>query len=141
MSNLDPRIPRAVGGYLAAVVVLVVAAQLGVVPGAFERPSAEGPHVYRVVMTGCVLVLAVTLGALSAWIGRVSAAWHLGFGALVLGGMATGALLAFAPMILYPADQYPVTFGWLMLGAPTGFLTWLAGTVVARSGPPSAVAA
>jgi hypothetical protein len=83
-------------------------------------------------MLGVVLVAAISLGALTAWVGQVLGAWHLGLATLVVGGMVTGAMLAFAPSILFPADQYPVSFMWVNWGAPVGFATWLACTAAIR---------
>ena len=64
--------------------------------------------------------------------------WHLGLAALIVGGMVTGTILAFAPSILYPNDQYPVTFSWVMAGAPVGFASWLACSVALRAARPTA---
>ncbi len=136
MGNLDSRVTRAAAIYVGVVVLVVVAAQIGVFPGSLDLPM-EGTgafaHPYRLAMVGIVLLLAVSLGALAAWGGEVLGGWHLGLAALIVGGMATGTILAFAPSILYPNDQYPVTFSWVMLGAPVGFISWLACTVALRA--------
>ena len=50
----------------------------------------------------------------------------LGLGVLVIGGIVTGVILGFAPFILYPNDQYPVSFMWTLGGGPIGFVAWLA---------------
>ena len=89
-------------------------------------------------MRGAVVLLAVVLGALTAWVGEALGGWHLGLAALIVGGMVTGTILAFAPSILYSNDQYPVTFSWVMAGAPIGFTTWLACTVALRAARPAA---
>jgi len=141
MGNLDSRLVRAAAIYVGVVVLVVIAAQLGVFPGGFE-PPADGnsafDHPYRIAMVGIVLLLAVSLGTLTAWSGEVLGGWHLGLAALIVGGMATGTILAFAPSILYPDDQYPVTFSWVMLGAPVGFASWLACTMALRAAKPAA---
>ena len=139
MGNLDPRVTRATVAYLGAVLLVVVAAQLGLFPGSLERPDGGGvfAHPYRAAMVGAVVLIAISLGALTAWAGRILGAWHLGLVALVVGGMVTGTVLAFAPAILYPGDQYPVTFTWVTLGAPVGFATWLACTTAFRTAQPA----
>ncbi|HJO04370.1 MAG TPA: hypothetical protein QGG47_10385 [Acidobacteriota bacterium] len=81
-------------------------------------------------MAVVVLTLAIGLGGLCAWIGSSAHSWVIGLAALLLGGVVTGALLGLAPWILYPDDRYPVAFMWLLAGAPIGFLSWLAGSVL-----------
>lgn len=141
MGNLDPRLIRAAAIYVGVVVLVVIAAQLGVFPGSLDRPMETNgafSHPYRLAIVGVVLLLAVGLGALTAWVGQVLGGWHLGLAALIVGGMVTGTILAFAPSILYPNDQYPVTFSWVMAGAPVGFASWLACTVALRAARPTA---
>jgi len=136
MGNLDSRVTRAAAIYLGAVVLVVIAAQLGVFPGSLDVPvetNGAFSHPYRLAMVGVVLLLAVSLGALTAWAGEMLGGWHLGLAALIVGGMVTGTILAFAPSILYPDDQYPVTFSWVMAGAPVGFASWLACTAALRA--------
>ena len=140
MGNLDSRVTRAASGYVGFVVLVVIAAQFGAFPGSLERSvevNGAFSHPYRLAMVGIVLLLAVSLGALTAWVGGVLGGWHLGLAALIVGGMVTGALLAFAPSILYPNDQYPVTFSWVMAGAPVGFASWLACTMALRAARPA----
>lgn len=142
MGNLDPRVTRAAGIYFGLIVLIVIGAQLGVVPGTFDRPLLDGggpsAHPYQLAMRATVLLLAVALGALTAWAGEVLGGWHLGLAALLVGGMVTGTALAFAPSILFPNDQYPVTFSWLVMGAPVGFASWLACMVALRAARPVA---
>ena len=75
-------------------------------------------------------LLAVLLGAASGWIGvRRDSRW-IGFAALAVGGLATGAALSFTPAVLYSNDQYPVSFGWVVGGAPMAVGSWLIATLV-----------
>ena len=138
MGNLDPRLTRAAGGYLRLVVLVVAAAQLGLIPDVLDRPDSGSVfgHPYRLAMVAAVLLFAIALGALTAWAGHVVGGWHLGLAMLIVGGMITGAALAFVPSILYPDDQYPVTFSWMILGAPVGFATWRACSTAQRSARP-----
>ena len=80
MNTLPSRALPVAGTYFGIVLLLVAAANLGLVPGAGIRPpeGAAGPHVYQFVMVGAVAVLALVLGPLCAWIGRALGAWHLG---------------------------------------------------------------
>ncbi len=136
MGNLDSRVPRAAAIYVVVVILVVIAAQFGVFPGSLDRPvetNGAFSHPYRLAMVGIVVLLALSLGALTAWAGGVLGGWHLGLAALIVGGMVTGTILAFAPAILYPNDQYPVTFSWVMAGAPVGFASWLACTMALRA--------
>ncbi len=132
MSKLDPRWVRAGAVYVGVVVVVVMVAWVGLFPGTGERFPSDPPygHPYRVSMAAVVLTLAVALGGLCAWIGSSAHSWMMGLAALLLGGIVTGAFLGMAPWILYPNDQYPVAFMWLVAGAPAGFLSWLAGSVL-----------
>lgn len=135
MGNLDPRVIRAAVVYVVVVMIVVAAAQFGAFPGSLERPPAGAgvfSHPYRLAMLSMVVLLAVGLGSLAAWAGEVLGGWHLGLAALIVGGVVTGMLLAFAPSILYPDDQYPVTFSWVMAGAPVGFASWIACTTAMR---------
>lgn len=141
MGNLDSRVTRAAAIYVVVVVLVVIAAQVGVFPGSLDRPDGANSvfgHPYRLAMVGIVVLLALSLGALTAWAGGVLGGWHLGLAALIVGGMVTGTILAFAPAILYPNDQYPVTFSWVMAGAPVGFASWLACTMALRAATPAA---
>jgi hypothetical protein len=141
MGNLDPRLIRATGSYVALVALVVVVAQLGLIPGVGEiSEGGSFAHPYRLAMVSAVLAFAVFLGALSAWAGAVLGGWHLGLAALIVGGVVTGGVLTFAPSILYPNDQYPVTFSWVMLGAPVAFATWLACSLVLHAARPPAAA-
>lgn len=140
MSNIDPRLARGALAYLGVLAIVVLAAQLGVIPGSEERPATDAAgilsHPYRLAMVGAVVLLAVVLGGLAAWAGTVLHAWHLGLAGLIVGGVVTGGALAFAPFILYAHDQYPVTFSWVLLGAPVGFASWLTCTLALRTGRP-----
>ncbi len=132
MSKLDPRWVRAGAGYIGVVIAVVMLAWVGLFPGTGERFPGDPTfgHPYRVSMSAVVLSLAIGLGALCAWIGSSAQSWMIGLATLLLGGIVTGSLLNFAPWILYPNDQYPVAFMWLIGGAPTGFLSWLAGSLI-----------
>ena len=70
MGNLDPRVTRAAGIYFGLIVLIVIAAQLGVVPGTFDRPLLDGggpsTHPYQLAMRATVLLLAVALGVNAA---------------------------------------------------------------------------
>ena len=128
MGNLDTRIYRFAIGYFALAAVAVLVARLGLFPGtgeAFPGDPTLG-HPYRLSMGVVIAVLAIGLGALTAWAGAVAGNWTVGLGALVVGGVVTGALLGLAPWIYYPDDQYPVAFMWLMAGAPMGLASWAA---------------
>lgn len=140
MSKLDPRWVRASAGYIGVVIVVVMVAWAGLLPGAGERSPGDSilGHPYRVSMAAVVLLLAIGLGALCAWIGSSAHSWMIGLAALLLGGIVTGGLLNLAPWILYPNDQYPVAFMWLLAGAPAGFLSWLAGSMLLGFGRTSA---
>ena len=121
-------------GYLVFLVVVVVIARLGLLPGFGERIASESlwDHPYRLAMAIVTLVFALDLGIGSAMLGVVRRNWRLGLFTLIGGGVLTGFVLAFAPSLLYANDQYPVTFMWLTLGAPVGFLSWLAVTAFSR---------
>ena len=137
MGNLDPRLTRSTAVYVALLILVVLAAQVGLIPGSHERPAIDSAgllgHPYRLAMVAAVLMLAIGLGSLAAWAGSALRAWHLGLAALIVGGMITGGVLAFAPYVLFAEDQYPVTFSWVLLGAPVGFLTWLGCSFALRS--------
>ncbi|NKB89367.1 MAG: hypothetical protein GKS06_14200 [Acidobacteria bacterium] len=144
MGNLDPRLTRSLAIYLGLLAAVVLAAQLGVVPGSHDRPANDAAglfgHPYRLAMVAVVVAFAIGLGTLAAWAGVALRAWHLGLAALIVGGVVTGGVLAFAPYILFTQDQYPVTFSWVLLGAPIGFLTWLGCSLVHRASDASATA-
>ncbi len=116
--------------YLVALVAVIVAGWLGIIPGAGEAYPGQPltTHPYRVAMAGIVVVLAAWLGLGVARIPPAIGGPVMGLGLLLLGGIATGGALAFAPYVLYPGDQYPVTFMWLLLGAPVGFVAWAIAT-------------
>ncbi len=130
--------------YLVLLAAVMIAATAGFFPGAGEVGPSERVlgHPYRISMGIATLVLAVYLGAWSAVLGRVRGRWLVGLASLIAGGAVTGIVLGFAPYVLYPGDQYPVTFMWLLGGAPVGFATWLACTLGSRltSGRHSTVA-
>ena len=136
MSKLDPRWIRASAGYIGVVIVVVMVAWAGLLPGTGERFPGDPmfAHPYRISMAAVVLTLAIGLGALCAWIGASAQSWTIGLAALLLGGIVTGALLNFAPWSLYPNDQYPVAFMWLLAGAPAGFISWLVGSMLLEFG-------
>lgn len=137
MGNLDPRLKRSLTVYLGVLILVVLVAQLGLIPGSHERPATDSSglfsHPYRLAMVAAVLAFAIGLGTLAAWTGNSLHAWHLGLAALIVGGVVTGGVLAFAPYVLFANDQYPVTFSWVLLGAPVGFLTWLGCSCVLRT--------
>jgi len=120
------------GIYLGLVILVVLAAHAGLYPGASSAYSADAvtAHPYRLAMAITMVVLAGALGVLSARWGREAHTTVVGLGVLLAGGIVTGALLGAAPWVLYPGDQYPLTFMWLMVGAPVGLAVWLlAGTL------------
>ncbi len=119
--------------YGAAVVAVLAASRAGWFPGtgqAFDGTLLHHPYRLSMAVTGNIL--AVWLGIVAALIGVRSRNWAWGLAALVAGGFATGVALAFAPSVLYPGDQYPVTFGWLAAGAPLAGATWLVATLALR---------
>ncbi len=124
-------------GYVVILVALVAAARLGLLPGSGE--VLEGGHrlvaqPYRLAMGVGLVFLALYLGAWAALLGVARRSWPRGLAALVAGGVATGLSLSLAPWFLYPNDQYPVTFMWLLGGAPVGLITWIAVTLAWRRG-------
>ena len=128
--------------YIGAVVAVVVLANLGWVPGSGEPGQGLFQHPYRLSMGVVTVILASSLGALSAGFGILRGGWTYGLAALFVGGILTGVALEFAPYILYPDDQYSVAFLWLISGAPMGMIAWGAFTFGAgMSGDPGAVAA
>lgn len=128
--------------YAAAVVAVVVLANLGWVPGSGEPGQGLFQHPYRLSMSVITVILASSLGAWSAGFGIFRGGWMSGLAALFIGGILTGVALEFTPYILYPDDQYSVAFLWLMSGAPVGMIAWGAFTFDARmTGDPGAVAA
>ena len=82
-------------------------------------------HPYRLAMAITMAGLATVLGMLSARWGDEAHNTLVGLGVLLAGGIVTGALLGAAPWVLYPGDQYPLTFMWLVVGAPVGLAVWL----------------
>ena len=119
--------------YLVILATVVGSARLGMFPGmgeAFEGSLLD--HPYRLSMAVVVSILALLLGVASGWIGIGRRSLGCGVGVLVAGGFVTGVALSFNPFILYPNDQYPVTFGWLTAGAPLTGVTWLVTTLVLR---------
>ena len=116
-------------GYALAVATVVLCARAGLFPGAGQAHSPVG-HPYRLSMAATGGLLAVLLGAATGWIGVRRGSRRAGVAALAGGGLATGAALSFAPFVLYPNDQYPVSFGWLVGGAPLAAAAWLVATLV-----------
>lgn len=119
-------------GYALAVATVVLCAQAGVFPGTGEAHSPVG-HPYRLSMAAAGGTLAILLGTAAGWAGVRRRSRLAGVAALVGGGMATGVALSFAPFVLYPGDQYPVSFGWLVGGAPLAAAAWLVATLAMSS--------
>lgn len=119
-------------GYALAVATIVLGAHAGVFPGAREAHSPVD-HPYRLSMAAASGTLAVLLGTAAGWIGVRRRSRLAGVAALAAGGLATGIALSFAPFVLYPGDQYPVSFGWLVGGAPLAAATWLIATLAMSS--------
>ena len=120
------------GIYLGVVILVVLAAHGGLYPGATSAYAADSirSHPYRLAMAITMVALAAALGLLSARWGREAHTILVGLGVLLAGGIVTGALLGAAPWVLYPGDEYPLTFMWLLVGAPVGLAVWLlAGTL------------
>lgn len=115
-------------GYGLAVATVVLVARAGLFPGAGEAHSPVG-HPYRLSMAVAGGALAVLLGVAAGWIGIRRRSRLAGVAALAGGGLATGVALSFAPFVLYPGDQYPVSFGWLVGGAPLAAGAWLIATL------------
>ena len=116
-------------GYALLVATVVLCARAGLFPGTGEALPFPN-HSYRLSMAAAGGVLAVLLGTATGWIGVRRDRRLVGFAALAAGGLATGAALSFSPMVLYPNDQYPVSFGWVMGGAPLAGGSWLIITLV-----------
>lgn len=116
-------------GYALLVAIVVLCARAGLFPGTGEALPFPN-HPYRLSMAAAGGLLAVLLGAATGWIGVRRDRRLVGFAALAAGGLATGAALSFSPMVLYPNDQYPVSFGWVMGGAPLAIGSWLIVTLV-----------
>jgi len=118
--------------YLGLVVLVVLAAHAGLYPGATSAYAADSmtSHPYRLAMAITMAGLATVLGMLSARWGDEAHNTLVGLGVLLAGGIVTGALLGAAPWVLYPGDQYPLTFMWLVVGAPVGLAVWLLARVL-----------
>lgn len=116
-------------GYALLVATVVLCARAGLFPGTGEALPFPN-HPYRLSMAAAGGLLAVLLGTATGWIGVRRDKRLVGFAALAAGGFATGAALSFSPMVLYPNDQYPVSFGWVMGGAPLAVGSWLIVTLV-----------
>ena len=64
----------------------------------------------------------------------------LGSSNFTRGGLGLGANpnielnIQACPPVLYPGDRYPVSFGWLVGGAPVAGAAWLAATLLLRRG-------
>ena len=132
---------QAVLAYVVVLAGVVASARAGLFPGSGEAfDGSLFDHPYRLSMAVAGGVLAVALGVLAGWIGRRRENILLGIGVLAAGGLLTLFALSFNPYILYPGDQYPVSFGWLVAGAPLAGLAWLvaAGSSLRRSGRSSA---
>ncbi len=129
-------------GHALTVIAFVVAGRAGWIPGVGDVPAESVTWtVYRVVALGVVVSLAVGLGAWTGIFGTVWG-WRWGLAALMAGGLVTGLLLSAAPMILFARDQYPVTFSWLIAGAPLAGAVWLSVLLLDRlsgTGPVSVV--
>lgn len=119
-------------GYALAVATIVLGTHAGVFPGAGEAHSPVD-HPYRLSMAAAGGTLAILLGAAAGWIGVRRRSRLAGVAALAAGGLATGIALSFAPFVLYPGDQYPVSFGWLVGGAPLAAAAWLIATLAMSS--------
>lgn len=115
-------------GYALAVATIVLGAHAGVFPGAGEANSPVD-HPYRLSMAAAGGTLAILLGTAAGWIGVRRRSRLAGVAALAGGGLVTGVALSFAPFVLYPGDQYPVSFGWLVGGAPLATAAWLVATL------------
>lgn len=125
--NLQSTSLRAILGYALIVVLVVIAANAGLYPGVGQAFPGQPwtAHPYRVAMAATLAVLAIMLGIIAASAGREIGSRIAGLTALLVGGILTGLALAAAPWTLFPGDQYPVSFLWVMLGAPTGLAAWL----------------
>ncbi len=116
-------------GYALLVATVVLCARAGLFPGTGEALPFPN-HPYRLSMAAAGGLLAVLLGTATGWIGVRRDRRLVGLAALAIGGLATGAALSFSPMVLYANDQYPVSFGWVMGGAPLAVGSWLIVTLV-----------
>ena len=115
--------------YALTVATVVLCARAGLFPGTGQALPAVN-HPYRLSMAATGSLLALFLGAASGWIGVRRGSRLAGIAALAAGGFATGVALSFNPVVLYPNDQYPVSFGWVVGGAPLAAATWLVATLV-----------
>ena len=136
MERIPVGLQRAAVLYVVLILAVVVTARLGLYPGVGDAHPGSPlfAHPYRVAMAATVAVLAALLGAGSAVVGSATGSRFLGFAALLAGGILTGLLLSAAPFLLYPGDQYPVSFLWVMLGAPLGFVSWAIGATLLKRG-------
>ena len=135
LSGADLTNAKLFGADLSNVILFqakLVAANLGLFPGTGEPGGSLMQHPYRLSMAIVGLGLATYLGVWSARLGGRTGNWLLGLALLAGSGVITGVALAFVPSILFPNDQYPVTFGWTIAGGPVGLLSWLAVTVADR---------
>ena len=136
VNPIDRRQEHAVAlAYALLVAAVVAVARAGLFPGTGE--AFDGTffhHPYRLSMAATGGVLAVGLGTAAGWIGVRRKSLLLGGVVLAVGGAATGVALSFSPPVLYPGDRYPVSFGWLVGGAPMAGAAWLAATLLLRRG-------
>ena len=117
------------------VAAVVAVARVGLFPGTGEAfEGALFHHPYRLSMAVTGGVLALGLGTAAGWFGVRRKSLLLGVAVLAAGGVATGVALSFSPPVLYPGDRYPVSFGWLVGGAPVAGAAWLAATLLLRRG-------
>ena len=136
MNPIDRRQEHAVAlAYVLLVAAVVAVARAGLFPGtgeAFEGTVFHHPYRLSMAVTGGVLALG--LGTAAGWFGVRRKSLLLGVAVLAAGGVATGVALSFSPPVLYPGDRYPVSFGWLVGGAPVAGAAWLAATLLLRRG-------
>ena len=138
LGDRDKRpIVRGAAAYLFILLLVVVAARLGVLPGSGATGTADGPftHPYRLSVALSGFILAVWLGTGSAVAGAMMRRPWLGLALLAAGGVASLAASAIAPAILYPSDRYPVAFAWFVGGVPVACSTWLAATIGSTASP------
>lgn len=127
-------------GYALLVTLVIVAANAGLYPGAGETFPGQPwtAHPYRVAMAVTLGLLAGMLGLIAAGAGREFGSRLGGLTALLAGGILTGLALNAVPWTLFPDDQYPVSFMWVMLGAPTGLAVWLLASMLWPTPPRAA---